>query len=51
MAEKSQEKKEKLSVDDFILAASKYISEEEIRTSVKRYMIDGEMMPENMISE
>jgi predicted metalloprotease with PDZ domain len=45
----AEQKKKKLTVDDFIIAASKYIPEEEIRNSVNRYIMKGEMIPRKII--
>ncbi|MDD4604292.1 MAG: M1 family aminopeptidase [Bacteroidales bacterium] len=45
----AEEKKKLLTVDDFISTASKYIPEDEIRNSVQKYIIQGEMIPEKLI--
>jgi len=45
----AEQKKESLTVDDFISAASKYIPKTEIEASIKSYIIQGEMISEKMI--
>ena len=45
----AEQKKDKLTVDDFIVVASKYIPKEEIETSIRLYIMQGEMLPEKMI--
>jgi predicted metalloprotease with PDZ domain len=45
----AEQKKEMLTVDDFISVASKYIPKAEIEASIKLYIMQGEMIPEKMI--
>jgi len=45
----AEQKKAKLSVDDFIAVASKYIPKDEIETAIRQYIMKGEMIPEKMI--
>lgn len=45
----AEQNKHLLTVDDFILVASKYIPKKEIETSVQLYIMQGEMIPEKMI--
>jgi hypothetical protein len=45
----AEQKKESLTVDDFIAVASEYIPKEEIENSVRRYIIQGEMIPRQKI--
>jgi hypothetical protein len=47
----AENKKSAMSVEDFISVASAFIPGDEIKTSVERYIIRGEMMPESMIFE
>ena len=45
----AEQKKESLTVDDFIAVASEYIPKEEIENSVRQYIIQGEMIPRQKI--
>ena len=45
----AEQKKEQLTIDDFVKTASKYIPEEEIKNAVQLYIMKGEMIPEKMI--
>ena len=45
----AEQKKEPLTLDDFISEASEYIPKEEIKTSIRQYIIQGEMIPEQLI--
>lgn len=45
----AEQKKAPLTVNDFITVASMYIPKAEIEASIKSYIMQGEMIPENMI--
>ncbi len=45
----AEKKNQRLSVNDFISAASGFIPDDEIRGAVDRYIMKGEMIPESLI--
>jgi hypothetical protein len=45
----AEKKNQRLSVNDFISAASGLIPDDEIRAAVDRYIMKGEMIPESLI--
>lgn len=45
----AEQKKESLTVDDFISVASEYITKEEIETSIRQYIVQGAMIPNQKI--
>jgi len=45
----AEQKKDLLTVDDFIVVASKYIPKAEIEASIHLYIMQGEMIPEKLI--
>ncbi len=45
----AEQKKEPLSLDDFIDAASEYIPKKEIKNSIRKYILNGEMIPKHKI--